>query len=66
MQLSSLLPPLALPLDPDGHFDSGKMVNIFSALVDYFAPFLYVSSLPLPPQHPLQHRAAVQIARKVS
>lgn len=42
MQLSAILPPFFLPVDPDGHFDADKMVNLFSALVDYFAPILYV------------------------
>lgn len=42
MQLSAILPPFFLPVDPDGHFDTDKMVNLFSALVDYFAPILYV------------------------
>ena len=47
MQLSALLPPLSIPVDPEGHIDLDKMMNLFSALIDYFAPILYVTCLRL-------------------
>jgi hypothetical protein len=40
------LPHFSIPVDAEGHFDVGKMVGFISAIIDYFAPVLYVRINP--------------------